>query len=188
MKVCFHIPLLKCMGVFLSAYFSSPPYTRYCLQKTLSRFIRRMYFSTDQAKKTAISVILAQCLQFIGQPAKMESRVDFTSCSLADSHISFTGKLWWLWEYSVAFCNLPFASSVALNICGKDAEVVAHPPSASVVPLGTLWLYQWSLGGSGPPSLHQTSGSQSSASLLFPDSEKVPYRPDEILFLSVQKM
>lgn len=140
-KAYFPILLLKCMGVFLSAYFSSPQYTQYCLQKTLclNRSIRSMHFFSDQAKESVISVISAQCLQFIHQPVKQESRVSFTSCSLADSHLSFTAKSWWLWEYSVAFCNhLPFASSVALRISGKDAEVVAHPPSTSMVPLGTL--------------------------------------------------
>lgn len=113
----------------------STAYRRLCL----NRSIRSMHFFTDQAKESVISVISAQCLQFIHQPVKQESRVSFTSCSLANSHLSFTAKSWWLWEYSVAFCNhLPFASSVALRISGKDAEVVAHPPSTSMVPLGTL--------------------------------------------------
>lgn len=87
----------------------------------------------------------------------------------------------------MAFCNhLPFASSVALNISGKDAEVAAHPPSASMVPLGTLVPVPLESGGPGPPSLHQPRASQSSASLLLPDSEKVPYKHDEILFHSIQ--
>lgn len=129
----------------------SPQHTQYCCRK-LSRCIRRMYFSTDQAKESVVSVILAQCLQFIYEPVKQESTVGFTSCSLADSHFSFIAKLWWLWEYFVASCShLPFTSSMALNISGKDAELFAHPRSL----WAHLWLDPWSLEGLGPPVLHR---------------------------------
>lgn len=88
----------------------------------------------------------------------------------------------------MAFCNhLPFASSVALRISGKDAEVVPHPPATSMVPLGTFVGVEGS-GGLGTPKpspspmLHRVLPHCS-----FQTLRRCLTDPDELLFHSIQK-
>lgn len=159
----------KMYGCSPCSLFNSPQYTQYCLQKTLSRSIRRMYFSTDQAMEAVISVILAQCLQFIYLPVKQKSRVAFTSCSLADSHLSFTAKLWWLcsplWPFATISHLLHLWLLMFLERMLRWLHTHLQPPWS----LWThLWLYHWSMEGLGPPNLHQAQGFTESCLLSRP--------------------
>lgn len=76
-----------------------------------------------------------------------------------------------------------------LSISKKDTEMATHPPSTSVVTLGTTVIVSPGSGGlRTPQAFSRLNGSQCAASWSFPNSEMVFYRPNELLFHSIQKI
>lgn len=165
--------------------FSSPQYTQYCLQKTLSRSIRRMYFCTDQAKESVISVILPNACSSNTSQWIRKAELVFSAVLLL---IPISPLLWsyggfgsTLWPFATISHLLHLWLLIFLERMLRCLHTHLQPPGSL---WAHLWLCHW-VWRARDPQAFTTPGLQ--RVLPHCSFQTLRNKHDELLFLSIQK-